>query len=158
MMKRICAGVLVLGLASSPVLADGKIFVALPDLSSYQGAEAEQFLTALVMANVASSNCPAYAVTDEEWSLLTDAADIIAYGTLKLGVDRYDDDYYRPAFAALKKAETCDEEGPKVQPLLDRLVEHGGSREALPDQDKAYKSWRKLMDRLSAEAEAANAE
>jgi hypothetical protein len=125
-------------LLATPVLADGKIYVQLPDLSGLSGAEAEAFLSEVVLANVVSSNCPDFAITDEEWSLLTDSADILAREQLRLSVDDYDSQYYGPAFDALDRPETCAEAGPGVQPTIDRLVELGGSREALPDQDAAY--------------------
>jgi hypothetical protein len=93
-------------------------------------------------------------VTEEEWSLLTDAADLLAYGQLRLSTDDYDTNYYSPAFAALDQAGTCEEKGPEVEEVLSELVERGGSREALPDQNAAYEEWRALMDRLQAEANA----
>ncbi|MCR6671447.1 hypothetical protein [Devosia ginsengisoli] len=127
-------------LLASPALADGKIYVQLPDLSSITGAEAEAFLSEVVLANVVSSNCTGYEITDEEWSLLTDSADILAREQLRLSVDDYDSRFYGPAFDALDRPETCDQAGPGVQPTLDRLVELGGSREALPDQDAAYEA------------------
>ncbi len=127
-------------LLASPALADGKIYVQLPDLSGITGAEAEAFLSEVVLANVVSSNCAGYEITDEEWSLLTDSADILAREQLRLSVDDYDSLYYGPAFEALDRPETCDQAGPGVQPTIDRLVELGGSREALPDQDAAYQA------------------
>ena len=59
---------------------------------------------------------------------------------MRLSVDDYDSLYYGPAFEALDRPETCDQAGPGVQPTIDRLVELGGSREALPDQDAAYQA------------------
>src|SRR5690606_28705241 len=131
-----------------------KIYVQLPDLSAYTGPEAEDFLAKVVLANVVSSNCAGYEVTEEEWSLLTDSADLLAYGQLRLSTDDYDTNYYSPAFAALDQAGTCEEKGPEVEEVLSELVERGGSREALPDQNGAYEEWRALMDRLQAEANA----
>lgn len=142
---------LLLAAGAQQAAADGKIFVQLPDLTSYKGQKAEAFLEKVVLANVVSSNCAGYEVTDEEWSLLTDSADLLAYGQLKLSTDDYDTNYYTPAFAALDKAGTCEEKGPEVEDVLSELVEKGGSREALPDQDKAYEEWCALMDRLQAE-------
>lgn len=127
-------------LLASPALADGKIYVQLPDLSGITGAEAEAFLSEVVLANVVSSNCAGYEITEEEWSLLTDSADILAREQLRLSVDDYDSLYYGPAFEALDRPETCEQAGPGVQPTIDRLVELGGSREALPDQDAAYQA------------------
>jgi hypothetical protein len=135
-----------------PVMADGKIYVQLPDLSGIDGAEAETFLSAVVLANVISSNCSDFAVTDEEWSLLTDSADILAHEQLRLSLDVYDSQYYGPAFAALDKADACQTHGPEVQPVIDRLVELGGSRQALPDQDAAYQAEQARQDAWDAAA------
>ena len=139
-MKRIVLGLLGAVLLATPALADGKIYVQLPDLSSYQGKVAEDFLSQVVLANIVSSNCPGFEITEEEWSLLTDSADILARENLKLSVDAYDADYYQPAFAALDEADTCASKGPTVQPIIDELVNLGGSREALADQDAAYEA------------------
>ena len=154
MLKKALISGLLLVVGAQQAAADGKIFVQLPDMTSYSGAEAETFLERVVLANVVSSNCAGYEVTDEDWSLLTDAADLLAYGQLKLSTDDYDTNYYTPAFDALDEAGTCAEKGPDVEVVLGELVELGGSREALPDQDAAYEEWRALMDRLQAEANA----
>ena len=139
-MKRLFAILATSLVLTVPVLADGKIYVQLPDLSEIGGAEAESLLSQVVLANVISSNCPDFAVSDEEWSLLTDSADILARGQLRLSVDDYDNQYYGPAFATLDKADACATYGPDVQPTIDKLVELGGSRTALPDQDAAYQA------------------
>ncbi len=150
------AGLAALTLGCTAAHADGKIFVQLPDLTAYNGVEAEQFLTRVVMANVVSSNCAGYEITEEDWSLLTDSADLLAYGQLKLSVDAYDDGYYKPAFDAVDQPGTCDEFGPDVEKVLAELVGHGGGREPLPDQAKAYEEWRALMDRIETEAKDAS--
>ena len=137
-MKIVATALATVLLFASPALADGKIYVQLPDLTGMEGAAAESFLGEVVLANVISSNCPDFAVSDEEWSLLTDSADILARGQLRLSIEDYDSRFYGPAFAALDKADACASHGPQVQPVIDRLVELGGSREALPDQDAAY--------------------
>lgn len=139
-MKRLLAIFATSLVLTVPVLADGKIYVQLPDLSGISGAEAESLLSAVVLANVISSNCSDFAVTDEEWSLLTDSADILAREQLHLSVDAYDSQYYGPAFGALDKGDACATHGPEVQPVIDKLVELGGSRQALPDQDAAYQA------------------
>lgn len=139
-MKTLFATIATSLLLATPALADGKIYVQLPDLSGITGAEAEAFLSEVVLANVVSSNCPGFEITEEEWSLLTDSADILAHEQLRLGVDDYDSRFYGPAFDALDRPETCAQAGPGVQPAIDRLVELGGSREALPDQDAAYEA------------------
>lgn len=152
-MKRVALAALASLALATPSLADGKVYVQLPDLGDYKGQEAREFLYELVLANVVSSNCVGYEITEEEWSLLTDSADIIGYGELKLDAATFDDEYYAPAFAALDEAGTCEEWGPQVPGIVDTLVSHGGSRDPLPDQDKAYEEWRAFMDELRAQAE-----
>lgn len=154
MIKKTLVAGLLLAAGVQQAAADGKIFVQLPDLSIYEGYQAEELLGRVVLANVVSSNCTGYEVTDEEWSLLTDSADLLAYGQLKLTTDDYDRLYSKPAFDALDEAGVCDRQGPEVEGVLDELVERGGSREALPDQEAAYEEWRVLMDRLQTEANA----
>ena len=139
-MKRLFAATALCLALAHPALADGKIYVQLPDLSSWKGEEAEIFLTEIVLANVVSSNCPGFEITDEEWSLLTDSADLLARGQLGLSTDDYDANYYSPAFDALDDPDTCAEAGPEVKIILDKLVDMGGSRDALPDQDAAYQA------------------
>lgn len=140
---------------AAPAFADGKIYVQLPDLSSYTGAKAEEFLHKVVLANVVSSNCTGYEVTEEEWSLLTDAADILAKQQLGLSTNDYDQSYYDPAFAELDKPGTCALEGPNVEVVIADLVHFGGSTTALPDQDAAYLEWRKMQDAWDAAEDAA---
>ena len=137
---------------ATPAFADGKIYVQLPDLTAYHGAEAETFLAELVLANIVSSNCAGFEVTEEDWSLLTDSADLLAYGQLGLSVDDTDATYYAPAFNALDLADTCADEGPKVEPILEKLVELGGSRTALPDQKAAYQAHQVLQAEWDARA------
>lgn len=154
MFRKILLAGFVLALGAQQAAADGKIYVQLPDVSAYGGPEAEAFLERVVLANVVSSNCAGYEITDEDWSLLTDAADLLAYGQLKLNTNDYDADYYKPAFDALDQDGTCEAKGPDVEKVLGELVALGGSREALPDQEAAYEEWRVLMDGLQAEANA----
>lgn len=139
-MKTLFATIAVATLLTTPAFADGKIYVQLPDLSGIAGAEAEALLTEVVLANVVSSNCAGFDITEEEWSLLTDSADLLARQQLRLSIDDYDSRYYGPAFDAIDRPGTCAESGPQVQSVLDRLVELGGSRHALPDQDAAYQA------------------
>lgn len=154
MLEKMMTAGLIFALGVSQAAADGKIFVQLPDLSAYTDQRAEAFLERVVLANVVSSNCPGYEITDKDWSLLTDSADLLAYGQLKLTTDDYDTRFYKPAFAALDEAGTCEAKGPDVEQVLSELVAQGGSREALPDQEAAYEEWRTLMDGLQAEANA----
>ncbi|WP_052951678.1 hypothetical protein [Devosia soli] len=156
MLKKLITGSVLLALGTGTALADGKVYVQLPDLSSYTDHRAEEFLEAVVMANVVSSNCEGFGITDAEWSLLTDSADILAYGQLKLSTDDYDTYFYKPAFDALDKPGTCEEKGPGVEQVLSELVFQGGSREPLPDQEAAYKEWQVFMDDLQNNAEPAS--
>ncbi len=125
-------------LLAAPALADGKVYVQLPEFGAFAGNEAETLLEQVVQANVVSSNCPDYAVTDAEWSLLTDSADLLARGELGLSIDDYDRYFYAPAFDLLDKPDTCAKEGPAVELVLEELVYRGGSREPLADQDAGY--------------------
>ena len=124
---RVPALVLALAAAPVPALADGGVTVPLADVSGFAPAQAEELLTALVTANVVSSNCPAFAVTDGEWTLITGTADKLAYEELGLSVDDYDNLFYDPAFALLDWPDTCDAEGPKVRGLVQLLIDLGGS-------------------------------
>jgi hypothetical protein len=135
-----------------PALADGKIYVQLPQFPAFSATEAEDLLHGLVAANVVSSNCAGFEVTEEEWSLLVDSADMIAFGQLGLSVDDYDDRFYKPAFDALDQPGTCANEGPGVETLLGHLVRLGGSREPLPDQDAAYAAHQQLQAQWDARA------
>lgn len=139
-MKPLAAGATLAFLLAPPAFADGKIYVQLPDLSGVTGQAAQTMLSQVVLANVISSNCPDFSVTDEEWSLLTDSADILAHEQLKLSTGSYDSTYYDPAFEALDEPDACATRGPDVQPLIEQLIALGGSRTALPDQDAAYEA------------------
>jgi hypothetical protein len=88
--------------------------------------DASALLTRLVLANVASSNCAGYAVSNSQWKFITDTADQLA-NQLGLTVESYDAQYYAPAFAALEEADFCASEGPKVMPLIEEMIARGGS-------------------------------
>jgi hypothetical protein len=115
---------------ASPTLADGGVTVTLPDSSQVTAAASPDFLMQLVMANVAGMNCPGFALSDGEWALITGTADRVA-ATLQIDAGTYDDDYYGPAFAALDAPGTCDREGPRIAPLIDRLRGMGGSTDPI---------------------------
>ena len=108
-------------------LADGGVTVPLADVSGFSEAQAEELLAALVTANVVSSNCPAYAIDDGAWTLITGSADKLAYEELGLSVDDYDARFYGPAFALLDQPGTCEAEGPKVRGIVQLLIDLGGS-------------------------------
>lgn len=117
---------LIAALATGPALADGAVTVPLPDIPMMSPDDTQDLLRALVVANVVSQNCEGFIATDAEWALLVGSADLLAE-RLGLGVERYDAQYYDPAFALLDKADTCEIEGPRVQPLIQRLIVWGGS-------------------------------
>jgi hypothetical protein len=139
-MKRLFAAAALCLALTAPALADGKIYVQLPDLSQFQGEDAEIMLKELILANIASSNCAGYEITDEEWSLLTDSADLLARGQLGLSIAEYDEKYFMPAFDEIDKPGGCDVVGARVQPMIDLMVEFGGSVTALADQEAGYQA------------------
>ena len=139
-MKQLLAAATLCLAFAAPALADGKIYVQLPDLSEFQGEDAETMLKELILVNIAASNCAGQGITDEEWSLLTDSADILARGQLGLSIEDYDTTYFTPAFAELDKPNACDQIGARIQPMINLMVEFGGSVTALPDQDAAYEA------------------
>ncbi|MBK6468093.1 MAG: hypothetical protein IPL38_06190 [Rhodobacter sp.] len=119
-----------LALIATPALADGAVTVKLPSAEAVAKAASADFLTRLVMANVAGMNCPGYALSDGEWALITGTADKVA-AALKLDTGTYDDQFYAPAFAAIDQPGTCDAEGPKIAPLIDRLRSMGGGTDPI---------------------------
>jgi hypothetical protein len=123
--------VLALCLTATASLADGGVTVPLPAIPAMSQGEQEHLLRQLVVANVVQLNCPGSEQSMAEWALLTGSADLVV-GSLGLSVERYDDDYYSPAFDMLDKADTCDRELPRVQPLIRRLIAWGGSLDATP--------------------------
>ena len=110
---------------ASTALADGGMTVTLPDVSGLSDAEAKALIAQLAQVNVITSNCPAYPITDGEWTLITGTADRLA---AKLGLDAssYDKEYYAPAFQLLDDPGACDRIGPTSAAVLKRLVGMGG--------------------------------
>lgn len=155
-MKPIFAPLAAMLLLTVPAFADGKVYVQLPTFEPFVSNDAEAMLERLVVANVVAVNCEGYGITDAEHSLLTDSADLIAYGELKLSTNDYDNIFYDPAFDLLDEPTTCETEGPAVEQMLRELTHLGGSRDPLPDQEAAYTEWRALMDRLQSEAAASH--
>ena len=105
--------------------ADGGMTVQLPDVSALSEAEAKALIAQLAQVNVITSNCPGYAISDGEWTLVTGTGDRLA---ARLGLDAasYDRAYYGPAFKLLDDPGACDRIGPTARPLIDRLVGMGG--------------------------------
>lgn len=115
---------------ATPALADGAVTVQLPEPGQIASAASADFLMQLVMANVVGMNCPGYILTDGEWALITGTADRVATA-LQIDTGTYDDQFYGPAFAALDQPGTCDAEGPKIAPLIDRLKQMGGGTDPI---------------------------
>jgi hypothetical protein len=116
------------GMVAALTLAGlGAALAGPPDLSSLERPAQQALLHELVRANVAGVNCADFISTPSEWNFVVETADALA-DTMGLGVDTYDGKFYAPAFDALDaNARFCAEEGPKIRPLIDRLVEMGGS-------------------------------
>lgn len=117
-------------LMATPAYADGGAKVQLPDPGQIASAASPDFLMALVMANVVGMNCEGFLLTDGEWALITGTADRVA-AALQIDTGAYDDQFYGPAFAALDQAGTCQNEGPKIAPLLEQLKSMGGSADPI---------------------------
>ena len=84
----------------------------------------------LANVNVITSNCPDYAISDGEWTLITGTGDRLA---ARLGMDAatYDKTYYAPAFKLLDDPGACDRIGPTAKPMIQRLIGMGGDTKAL---------------------------
>jgi len=118
----LAACLLIPGLA----LADGAVTVRLPDLSEVADADLWLSLTNIVTAIVIGQNCTDYLLTDGEWALLNGSADVLA-ARLGLTTKAYEAQYWDPAFALLDSDFACSVGGPDVRPLLDELIDLGGS-------------------------------
>ncbi|MCU0826692.1 MAG: hypothetical protein MUE52_04650 [Tabrizicola sp.] len=117
---------LLTALIAGPALADGGITVKLPDDTQIAAAASPEFLMELVVANVIGSNCTGFQINQGEWTLLTGTADKVAEAIGVMDAGEYDDSYYHPAFDLLDQPGSCATEGPKIQPLIERLRAMGG--------------------------------
>lgn len=130
-MKAILTVVLALGClsgvtgAAQMARADGGVTVRMPDVSGLDDDQAQALLTDLAKVNVITSNCPAYQISNGEWTLITATGDVLA---TRLGLDArsYDQKYYGPAFKLLEDPGACDRIGPTAKPLIRRLIQMGG--------------------------------
>ena len=83
-MKAILTVVLALGClggvagAAQMARADGGVTVRMPDVSGLDDDQAQALLTDLAKVNVITSNCPAYPVSDAEWTLIAGTGDKLA--------------------------------------------------------------------------------
>ena len=114
-----------LAMMTGAALADAGMTVPLPDVSALPEAEAKALIAELANVNVITSNCPGYAVTDGEWTLITGTGDRLA-AQLGLSAGDYDREFYGPAFKLLDDPQACDRIGPTAAPLIERLKSMGG--------------------------------
>lgn len=151
MQHMIClAAVCTLSLGST-ALADGKIFVPLPDMAPMAAnrAEGEAFLKELNIVTVLGMNCSNASLSEAEHSLITDSADLLAYGQFHISVAEADDLYSKPAFDYLDTdPEACARAPERIDSVLRTLEGLGGSLVPYADQEKAYVEWRALMDSI----------
>jgi len=123
---RLAALALALALLPAAALADGAVPVTLPTLPVVDDpASYDSLLSDLVIANVISSNCPGYEITNGEWGMLTGTADMVA-AAMGLSTEVYDSNYYGPAFDVLDDPNACALYGPTVRPMLDLIASWGG--------------------------------
>lgn len=123
-MKPMLAAAL-LATASGAAWADGGMTVPLPDTSGLAADEARALITEVAQVIVITSNCPAYPVSDAEWTLIAGTGDKLA-AQLGLDASAYDKQFYGPAFQLLDDPGACDRIGPKAKPLIARLKAMGG--------------------------------
>ena len=107
-----------------------RLSVPLPDLSGMNRNEADMLARQLAEIEVITSNCPDYAITEGEWTLLSGTGDLLA---AQLGLDpaQYQRDYFGPAFALLDDPASCDRIGPEARPAIDRLIRLGGGTDLI---------------------------
>ncbi|MDO5613323.1 MAG: hypothetical protein Q4G14_08790 [Paracoccus sp. (in: a-proteobacteria)] len=106
--------------------AQDRVQVTLPDLSPLSRQQAESLSRDLAQADVITANCPGQAISNGEWALINGTGNQLA--TL-LGLDpvSYERKFYGPAFNLLDDPGACDRLGPAVHPLIQRLIEMGGT-------------------------------
>jgi hypothetical protein len=118
---RVLATVLTIVVLGAPT------FAGPPPTDDLGDKAASGLLRRLVTANVASSNCAGYEVSNAQWKFVVGTADQVAN---QLGLDSasYDERYYGPAFDALDDdPQFCVTEGPRVVPLIEEMVARGGA-------------------------------
>lgn len=110
---------------SGAALAAGGMTVPLPDTSGLSDDEARALIAEVAQVNVITSNCPAYAISDAEWTLIAGTGDQLA-AQLGLDAQAYDKQFYGPAFKLLDDPDACDRIGPRADGLIARLKAMGG--------------------------------
>ncbi len=124
-MKTVATVAGALAMMSGVALAGGGVTVQLPDVSGLSETEAKSLIAELAQVNVITSNCPDYAISDGEWTLITGTGDRLA-GRLDLDAAGYERAYFAPAFKLLDDPGACDRIGPEAKPLIQRLKTMGG--------------------------------
>mgnify|MGYP003391926556 FL=1 len=124
-MKTVATVAGALAMMSGAALAGGGVTVQLPDVSGLSETEAKSLIAELAQVNVITSNCPDYAISDGEWTLITGTGDRLA-GRLGLDAAGYERAYFAPAFKLLDDPGACDRIGPEAKPLIQRLKAMGG--------------------------------
>lgn len=129
-MKIFAHAAAIVAITSGAALAGGGVTVQLPDVSDLSDAQATSLIAELANVNVITSNCPDYAISDGEWTLITGTGDRLA---ARLGLDaaEYDRRYYGPAFKLLDDPGACDRIGPTAKPMIQRLIGMGGDTRPL---------------------------
>ncbi|MDB6178099.1 hypothetical protein PAF17_11390 [Paracoccus sp. Z330] len=134
MIATVAGGTLLLATADAS-LGQDRLVVPLPDISSLSQSEAQSLTRQIVEADVITSNCPAYAISDGAWTLLTGTGELLA-GKLDMDPAAYEQEVIAPAYALLDDPESCDRIGPEVDPLIDRLIDMGGATEPNPSEPR----------------------
>ena len=124
-MKTVATVAGALAMMSGAALAGGGVTVQLPDVSGLSETEAKSLIAELAQVNVITSNCPDYAISDGDWTLITGTGDRLA-GRLDLDAAGYERAYFAPAFKLLDDPGACDRIGPEAKPLIQRLKAMGG--------------------------------
>ena len=129
-MKIFAHAAAIVAVTTGTALAGGGVTVQLPDVSDLSDAQATSLIAELANVNVITSNCPDYAISDGEWTLITGTGDRLA---ARLGLDaaEYDRRYYGPAFKLLDDPGACDRIGPTAKPIIQRLIGMGGDTRPL---------------------------
>ncbi len=129
-MKIFAHAAAIVAVTTGTALAGGGVTVQLPDVSDLSDAQATSLIAELANVNVITSNCPDYAISDGEWTLITGTGDRLA---ARLGLDaaEYDRRYYGPAFKLLDDPGACDRIGPTAKPMIQRLIGMGGDTRPL---------------------------
>lgn len=102
----------------------GAQLVRAETLSAMTEADADDLLRQIVQADIISSNCDDFPISDDDWQLLNSSANFLA-AQLGLGPSQVERDYYGPTFDRLDQPGFCDLSGSQTAPLVARLRQMG---------------------------------